>query len=177
MSPVNGVSKKFRLPIKSPSEAPSPLPTVPPCLAASWKEEWTGFPGCWGPSPSCSVFLEGGLPPTSLRQQKSGEGMLLAVHIMLKQSTMWPIFTLIPDPHMTLTLTHTLLHTHPQSPWATNKLLSLVNSPSLSQQTTNTASPLKALSPRCRLLLFLLPRLLPISLLPFTTVRRKFLAH
>ena len=103
--------------------------------------------------------------------------MLLAVHIMLKQSTTWPIFTPIPDPNLTLTLTHTLLHTHPQIPWATNKLLTLVNSPSLSQQTTNTTSPLKALSPRCCLLLFLLPRLLPVSLLPFTTVWRKFLAH
>ena len=102
--------------------------------------------------------------------------MLLAAHITLEQSTTWPVFTPIPDPHVTLTLTHTLLHTHPQSPWATNKLLSLVNSPSLSQQTTNTASPPKALSPRCRLL-FLLPRLLPISLLPFSTMWRKFLAH
>ena len=176
MSPVNGVSRNSGCPSGHLLRPPHPFPL--PCHA--WLqagEEWTGFPGCWGPSPSCSVFLEGGLSPTSLRQQKSGEGMLLAVHIMLKQSTTWPVFTPIPDPHLTLTLTHTLLHTHPQSPWATNKLLSLVNSPSLSQQTTNTASPLKALSPHCCLLLFLLPRLLPISLLPFTTVRRKFLAH
>lgn len=63
MPPVNGVSKKFRLPIKSPSEAPSSLPAAPPCLAPSWTEEWTGFPGCWGSSPSYPVFLEGGLPP------------------------------------------------------------------------------------------------------------------
>lgn len=76
----------------------------------------------WGaPSP---------LPPTSLRQQKSGDGVFLADRITLKQSTTWPILIPVPDPHVALTLTHILLHTH--SPCATNKLLSLVTSASLS---------------------------------------------
>ena len=56
--------------------------------------------------------------------------MLLAGRITLEQSTTWPILIPIPDPHVALTLTHILLHT--QSPCATNKLLSLLTSASLS---------------------------------------------